>query len=170
VQLVAQTRSLEEAEDWLRLVPGLDGVVAKRADSRYQTGQRGWIKIKQQRTADCVVIGIAGDRAQPALVLGLRHADGRLHHFGLVRAARHVLTAELSDILAQAGPEQHPIPSRWQHAAVPAWCPVPPISVCEVAYTTLDGGGRWLRQPARFLRWRPDRFAEDCWIEQLAEA
>jgi ATP-dependent DNA ligase len=62
------------------LVPGLEGVVAKRADGRYQPGQRGWIKIKTQRTADCVVIGIAGDRAQPALVLGLRHADGRLHH------------------------------------------------------------------------------------------
>jgi hypothetical protein len=41
--------------------------------------------------------------------------------------------------------------------------------VCEVAYTTLDGGGRWLRQPARFLRWRPDRSPEDCSLEQLIE-
>ena len=83
MQLIAQTRSLEEAEDWLRFVPGLEGVVAKRSDSRYQPGQRGWIKVKKQRTADCVVIDIAGDRAQPALVLGLLHADGCLHHFGL---------------------------------------------------------------------------------------
>jgi ATP-dependent DNA ligase len=80
-----------------------------------------------------------------------------------------MLTAQFSDVLAQAGPEQHPIQSRWQHAAVPAWCPVAPIAVVEVAYTTLDRG-RWLRQPARFLRWRPDRSPEDCWLEQLIEA
>jgi len=61
-----------------------------------------------------------------------------------------MLTARLSDVLGQAGTEQHPIQSRWQHAAVPAWRPVPPTVACEVAYTTLDGG-RWLRQPARFL-------------------
>ena len=58
--------------------------------------------------------------------------------------------------------------SHWQHAAVPAWCPVPPTTVCEVAYTLLDNG-RWLRLPARFLRWRPDRSPEDCWLDQLAE-
>jgi hypothetical protein len=49
-----------------------------------------------------------------------------------------MLTEVLSTVLAQAGPEQSPIPSRWQHAAVPAWCPVPPTIVCEVSYTTLD--------------------------------
>jgi hypothetical protein len=49
-----------------------------------------------------------------------------------------MLTQALSAVLALAGPEQSPIPSRWQHAAVPAWCPVPPTIVCEVSYTTLD--------------------------------
>ena len=44
--------------------------------------------------------------------------------------------------------------------------PVPPVAVCEVAYTTLDNG-RWLRQPGRFIRWRPDRSPEDCRLEQL---
>jgi ATP-dependent DNA ligase len=78
-----------------------------------------------------------------------------------------MLSWELADVLAHAGPEQHPIPSRWQHAAVPAWCPVPPTAVCEVAYTVLDG--RWLRQAARFVRWRPDRSPDDCWLDQLAE-
>ena len=40
------------------------------------------MKVKRQRTVDCVVIGLAGQAANPALVLGLRHADGILHHLG----------------------------------------------------------------------------------------
>jgi hypothetical protein len=49
-----------------------------------------------------------------------------------------MLSAQLYEVLAQLGPEQHPIQSRWQRAAVPAWCPVPPTAVSEVAYTLLD--------------------------------
>jgi hypothetical protein len=41
-----------------------------------------WIKVKRQRTADCAVIGVTGDWSRPSLVLGLRHADGLLHHLG----------------------------------------------------------------------------------------
>ena len=168
LQLITQTRAIDEAEDWLKLVPGLEGVVAKRCDRPYLAGERQWIKVKKQRTADCAVIGIAGDRSRPSLVLGLRHPDGLFHHFGVARSSNQMLTEVLSTVLAQSGPEQSPIPSRWQHAAVPAWCPVPPTIVCEVSYTTLDSG-RWLRQPARFVRWRPDRSPEDCWLEQLNE-
>jgi ATP-dependent DNA ligase len=168
LQLVAQTASVELAEEWLTFVPALEGVVAKRCDGRYVPGQRDWIKVKRQRTADCAVIGIAGDRARPALVPGLRHADGQLHHFGVARPAKHMLSRELYEVLARAGPQQQPIQSRWQHAAVPTWWPVPPTTVCEVAYTVLDAG-RWLRQPARFVRWRPDRSPDDCWLDQLAE-
>jgi ATP-dependent DNA ligase len=169
LQLIVQTPDMDEAADWLRLVPGIEGVVAKRNDSRYVPGERGWIKVKRQRTADCVVIGVAGELSRPSLVLGLRHADGNLHHFGVCRWSRPMLTHQLAALLEQAGPEQSPIPSRWQHVAVPAWRPVPPSVVCEVEYTVLDSR-RWLRHSARFVRWRPDRSPEDCLLEQLAEA
>jgi len=92
LQLIVQTAAVEEAEDWLKFVPGIEGVVAKRNDGRYLPGQRGWINVKRQRTADCVVIGVAGDMRRPMLVLGLQHADGNLHHFGLARFGRHMLT------------------------------------------------------------------------------
>jgi ATP-dependent DNA ligase len=82
LQLIAQTDAVEEAEDWLRLVPNIEGVVAKRWDGQYLPGQREWVKVKRRRTVDCVVIGIAGDHTRPWLVLGLRHADGQLHHLG----------------------------------------------------------------------------------------
>jgi ATP-dependent DNA ligase len=167
LQLIAQTEVVEDAEEWLELLPSIEGVVAKRADGRYEAGQREWLKVKRRRTVDCVVIGVAGDMTRPWLVLGLRHADGKYHHAGLARCSKGMLGDELASILAQAGPEESPIRSRWQHAAVPVWRRVPPMLVCEVVYSTLDSK-RWLRQPGRFLRWRPDRSPEDCWLEQLA--
>jgi ATP-dependent DNA ligase len=93
LQLIFQTPDAEEAEDWLRLLPSIEGVVAKRADGRYLSRQREWIKVKHRRTADCVVIGVAGDRRTPWLVLGLRHADLQLHHVGLARPSPSVLAA-----------------------------------------------------------------------------
>jgi len=81
LQLVAQTRDLALAQQWLSLLPALEGVVAKKSDSHYAPGRRDWVKVKRQRTVDCVVIGFAGDAVTPSLVLGLRHADGILHHF-----------------------------------------------------------------------------------------
>jgi ATP-dependent DNA ligase len=170
LQLIAQTQLVEEAEEWLELLPSIEGVVAKRADGRYLAGQREWIKVKRRRTVDCVVIGVAGDVTHPWLVLGLRHADGEYHHAGLARCSKGMLGRELTSILAEAfaRPEEGPIRSRWQHAAVPIWHRVPPRLVCEVAYSTLDSK-RWLRQPGRFLRWRTDRSPEDCWLEQLAQ-
>ena len=95
-----ETASVEEAKEWLALVPGLEGVVAKRCDGRYLPGQREWVKVKRQRTADCAVIGIAGDRLQPALVLGLRHPDRQLHHLGRQRVS--------SVIFSACCPSQHP--------------------------------------------------------------
>ena len=59
--MIAQPDAVVEAEDWLRLLPSLEGVVAKRCDGRYLSGQRDWVKVKRRRAADCVVIGVAGD-------------------------------------------------------------------------------------------------------------
>lgn len=80
LQLISQTPAVEEAEDWLRLLPSLEGVVAKRSDGRYLSGQQEWVKVKRHRTADCVVIGVVGVGTRPWVVLGLRHADMQLHH------------------------------------------------------------------------------------------
>src|SRR5262249_10013596 len=167
LQLIAQTDAVEEAEDWLRLVPSIEGVVAKRWDGRYLPGQRDWGKVKRRRTVDCVVIGIAADRLRPGLVLGRRQAEGHLHHLGVARPSKGMRSKQFASVLAAAGPEESPIRSRWQHAAVPAWRRVPPTAVCEVAYTVLDAN-RWLSHAARFVRWRPDRSPDDCWLEQLA--
>jgi len=80
-----------------------------------------------------------------------------------------VLTPEFAAVLADAGPEEDPIRSRWQHAAVPSLRRVRPIAVCEVAFTLLDSA-RWFRHTSTFIRWRPDRSPDDCWLEQLASS
>jgi ATP-dependent DNA ligase len=62
VQLVEQTPDVDLAEDWLKFLPSIEGVVAKRADRRYAPGRgRDWVKVKRYRTIDCIVIGVAGD-------------------------------------------------------------------------------------------------------------
>jgi ATP-dependent DNA ligase len=48
------------------------------------------------------------------------------------------------------------------------WIPVRATLVCEVASDTVDG--KRMRHPARFVRWRPDREAASCRIEQLQTA
>src|SRR5579859_371863 len=165
LQLVLQTADLNLANDWLARVPSVEGVVAKRTDGRYRSGRRDWIKVKRQRTADCVVIGVAGDDHAPTLVLALRHADGNLHLFGTCGQIPSTMSEPIARLLHQAGPLEGPIPSRWQHQELPAWRRVPPELVCEVRFAHADG--RWLRQPATLLRWRPDRSPDDCGLEQL---
>jgi ATP-dependent DNA ligase len=166
LQLVAQTSDVNLAQDWLALAR-LEGVVAKRVDRPYVSGRGSdWIKVKRQRTVDCVVIGMAGNVATPKLVLALRHADGNLHHFAVSRPLAKELAGPLLDTIDRAGAEQPAIPSRWQHDAIPPWRPLPPVLICEVRVTNLDAG-RWARFPAAFLRWRPDRSVEDCGLEQL---
>ena len=78
------TRSIEEARGWLDRFEalGLDGVVAKRLGAPYLPGSReGMAKVKEHKTADCVVVGIRwkGDRSAVAtLLLGLYRDDGGL--------------------------------------------------------------------------------------------
>ena len=80
------TESRAQADAWLARSGGaLDGVVAKRLDEPYRPGERAMLKVKQLRTADCVVGGFryaAGAKVVGSLLLGLFGEDGRLHHVG----------------------------------------------------------------------------------------
>jgi ATP-dependent DNA ligase len=59
VELSPQTRDLKIAKSWLAGAGGdVDGVIAKRLDLPYQSGNRnGMVKVKRLRTADCVIGG-----------------------------------------------------------------------------------------------------------------
>src|ERR1051326_5568776 len=104
---MGKNSSDEVARDWLTLRPTIEGVVAKRAESRYDAGRRrDWVKVKRYRTADCAVIGVAGDVRSPKLVLGLRHDDGKLHHLGVTRELRSDQTTPIQHLFEQLGPQE----------------------------------------------------------------
>src|SRR5947208_14190168 len=90
-RLSAATKSHATAEKWLaQSGGGCDGVIAKRVDLPYQSGNRdGMQKIKKFRSADCVVGGfryatnkLNGSKVVGSLLLGLYDEDGLLHHVG----------------------------------------------------------------------------------------
>lgn len=145
------------------------------------------IKVKTERTADCVVGGFrwhhSGDGVG-SLLLGLHDARGLLRHVGLVAAftaeRRRALVEELAPLAVrmdghpwQRGFDPQPGPvarlpgtaSRWGYEDAPTWVPLRPTLVCEVAYDHFEGGR--FRHAARLRRWRPDRDAASCTFEQL---
>ena len=184
------TEDRELAASWLEQFRGggLDGVVAKRRDLRYEPGRRAMLKVKHEQTADCVVAGIraAGDPAEVvSLMLGLYDDSGALEHVGVVSSlaagVRTSMTAELAPLvvplaghpwergfLASGGPTGRlkGAAGRWLPGMTMDWIPLAPRRVCEVAYTQVDGYR--LRHPAKFRRWRPDREPRSCGLEQLA--
>jgi ATP-dependent DNA ligase len=191
LQATPATADPEVARGWLdRAGKGIDGVVAKSLDLPYQPGKRAMIKVKRERTADCVVAGFrlaAGERAVASLLLGLW--DGaELRHVGVsssfTRERRRQLFDELRPLITDLS--GHPwergfnvgrspmgrLPGaagRWDPDEMEAdWIPLRPELVVEVAYDHLDD--RRFRHPARWVRWRPDREARSCTFEQLPPA
>src|SRR4051794_16025691 len=69
---------------------GLDGVVAKPLGAPYVENARTMLKIKHERTADCVVAGYREHKTSTperpllgSLLLGLYDDDGQLQHIGV---------------------------------------------------------------------------------------
>ena len=164
------------ALDWLNRSGGaLDGVIAKRRDLEYRSGERAMIKVKQQRTADCVVGGFRyaqKKREVGSLLLGLYDPEGRLDHVGFTSsipaAKRSTLTKKLEKLIELPGftGSVPGGPSRWSNARSMAWEPLKPVLVAEVRYDQITD--RRFRHGTGFLRWRPDKNAHQCTFEQLA--
>ena len=186
------TDDLQLARRWFEQYEGagLDGVVAKRPELGYLPGERVMVKVKHERTADCVVAGLRHHKSGPvvgSLLLGLYDATGRLQHVGVCAAfpmrRRRELMTELEP-LRMPSAEGHPwadwaceearaqgrmpgAPSRWTGAKDLSWEPLRPERVCEVAYDHMQGDR--FRHTARFRRWRPDREPGSCTYAQLEE-
>jgi len=164
------------ALDWLKRSGGaLDGVVAKRLDQPYRFGERAMIKVKQLRTADCVVGGFRYAEKKPqvgSLLLGLYDSDGLLHHVGFTSAIpakdRPGLTEKLEKLIKPPGFTGNAPggPSRWATERSSAWKPLKPVLVVEVRYDQVTGNR--FRHGTALLRWRPDKAPNQCTFEQLA--
>ncbi len=187
------TTDLGAARAWFERFQGagIDGLVAKAVSLPYLAGKRAMIKVKHERTADCVLAGVrlltglpAGVEAVSSLLLGLYDDSGELRHVGVVTqlpaALRVSLVSELEPLRIPL--EEHPwrggfaiersplgrlkgSAARWTPDMEHDWIPLRPERVCEVGFDQTDVDR--FRHPARFRRWRPDREASSCQLSQI---
>jgi ATP-dependent DNA ligase len=176
--LTPQTRSEQEALRWFDEFEsaGCDGIIAKMPDLAYQHGKRAMIKIKHRRTVDCVVGGFRehkdGDKIG-SLLLGLYDHNQELHFIGHCSGFPDHDRVEIFErfkelVAAGSFGEQARAPgavSRWSSDKDLSWTPVQPGVVVEVSYDQLEGDR--FRHATRFHRWRPDKDAKQCTMEQL---
>jgi ATP-dependent DNA ligase len=191
VRLTPVTGDPDTAEDWFRRFEGagFDGVMAKPADAPYRQDKRDMLKVKHQRTADCVVAGYRlhkDGEGVGSLLLGLYDEAGSLHHVGVAAsfaaALRKTLLADVEPLRANAI-DDHPwrewaqamaqegttrMPggmSRWNAQKDLSWEPVRAERVVEVRYEHVLSGR--FRHTARFVRWRDDKPPSECTYDQL---
>ncbi len=169
------TREVEEARRWLETSAGaLDGVIAKRLAGLYEPGERAMLKVKKQRTADCVVGGFRyaqNSRLAGSLLLGLYNDEGKLDHVGFTATLHHLdreaLTKQLEGLAMPPGftGKAPGGPSRWSTERSAEWQPLRPELVVEVRYDHVTGDR--FRHGTRLLRWRPDKAPRQCTFDQL---
>jgi ATP-dependent DNA ligase len=175
-RLSPATRELEAARGWLDRFEslGLDGVIGKRLDAAYLPGSReAVVKVKELKTADCVVAGVRwkGDReAIATLLLGLYRDDGGLDYVGscAVAASRRREVAErVIPLLDEASDRRFSEPNRWGTGELEE-AAVRPELVVEVRYDKVQGSR--FRHGTKFLRWREDKDPADCTWRELRPA
>ncbi len=167
------TRSVEEARGWLERFEalGLDGVVAKRLGTAYLPGSRqGMVKVKEHKTADCVVVGIRwkGERSAIAtLLLGLYRDDGGLDYVGscaVAARARAEVAERALPLLDEESDRRFSEPNRWGSGELEE-AALRPELVVEVRYDKVQGNR--FRHGTKFLRWRDDKDPADCTWREL---
>jgi ATP-dependent DNA ligase len=178
IRLSPATTKLGDAKAWLkRAGASLDGVIAKRRDLPYRSGDRtGMQKIKNYRSADCVVGGFRYNEGKPlvgSLLLGLYDDDGLLHHVGFTSAIKQqdkpALTKKLKPLIAPPGFTGNAPggPSRWSTKRSGEWQPLKPKLVVEVCYDHFTRDR--FRHGTRLLRWRPDKAPRQCKLDQVGQ-
>jgi len=194
VHLAPATRDQDQAMVWFDRFEGagLDGLIVKPLDDRYHFDKRVQLKLKHVRTADCVVAGYRPHKSGTgvgSLILGLYADDGQMRHVGVAASFTstqrrellgEVAPLELDDVAdhpwaawmdadANADGSMPGAPNRWSGASGrdQSWIPLRPERVVEVRYTWATAGR--FRGTTKLLRWRPDRDAASCSIDQLAE-
>jgi ATP-dependent DNA ligase len=170
------TRSLADARGWLDRFEalGLDGVVAKRLGLAYLPGSReGMVKVKEHKTADCVVVGVRwkGDRSAIAtLLLGLYRDDGGLDYVGSAAVAarsRAEVAERVLPLLDETSDRRFSEPNRWGTGELEE-AALRPELVVEVRYDKVQGSR--FRHGTKLIRWREDKDPRDCTWRELRPA
>lgn len=176
IELSPKTSNIDVARKWLSTTGiKLDGVIAKRLDLPYRSGERdGMQKVKRMRTADCVVGGFryaSKGKVVGSLLLGLYDESGLLHHCGYTSSfnenEKKELTKKLEPLISPPGftGNKPGGPSRWSTKKTSEWEPLQTKLVVEIQFDHFTGGR--FRHGTKFLRWRPDKKPKQCDFEQV---
>ena len=166
------TLELPAATAWLDRfeAAGLDGVVAKRLGLAYLPGSRdGVVKVKEHKTADCVVVGVRWKQRPEklaTLLLGLYRDDGGTDYVGsaAIAAGKHdEIKALVLPLLDESSDRRFSEPNRWGTGELEE-TPLRPELVAEVRYDKVQGDR--FRHGTKLIRFRPDKDPHDCtWAE-----
>ncbi len=157
------TKFFEEAER-----KGLEGIMAKRAESTYISGGRttDWLKIKTAKRQEVVIAGFtAPRRTRPffgALVLALHENDGWRYIGHVGTGFSHKTLEELYGKLMKLKSAKSPFPAKVKDEAATTW--VEPSLVAEVKFTEWTRSGE-MRHPV-YLGLRADKRAKDVVLER----
>jgi ATP-dependent DNA ligase len=171
IELSLATADVAIAKSWLKTMRGqLDGIIAKRVDQPYMSGERAMLKIKTLRSADCVVGGFrygSASKTVGSLLLGLYDDHGLLNHVGYTTSVHKELTPKLEGLVEPPGftGKAPGGPSRWSTERSGEWEPLKTELVVEVRYDHFTGGR--FRHGTKLLRWRPDKAPRQCTVKQV---
>ena len=170
-RLSPATRSLQQARAWLDRFEslGLDGVVAKRLGLPYLPGSReGVVKVKEHKTADCVVVGIRRKgEAIATLLLGLYREDGGLDYVGSCAVAatrRKEVAGRVLPLVEPSKGGRVSEPNRWGSGELEEVSTKPEL-VVEVRYDKVQGSR--FRHGTKLIRWRDDKDPSSCTWREL---
>jgi bifunctional non-homologous end joining protein LigD len=158
------TRFFQEAER-----KGLEGIMAKRADSKYLSGARtdNWLKIKTSKRQEVVIVGFtAPKRTRPffgALALAVREKGGWRYIGHVGTGFSHKTLGELHGKFTKLKASKSPFRAKVKNETVTTW--VKPVLVAEVKFTEWTKAGE-LRHPV-FLGLRADKQAKEVVIEAI---
>jgi len=127
------------------------------------------VKIKEEKTADCVVVGLRrkkdGEKIA-TLLLGLYRDDGGIDYVGSCAVAARThddVAGRVLPLLEDAPERRFSEPNRWGTGELEE-AAVRPELVVEVRYDKVQGNR--FRHGTKMLRFRPDKDAAQCtWDE-----
>jgi ATP-dependent DNA ligase len=128
------------------------------------------VKVKRVRTIDCAVVGWRPGKKEGtvgSLILGLYGDGGELHVVGHTSGFTAKYARELVGVVTPHETGEHGAsePNRWSADRDREWRGLRPDLVAEVSFD--HKSGHRIRHGARLLRFRDDKRAADCALEQL---
>jgi ATP-dependent DNA ligase len=167
VELMVSVDTPQAAESWLA---DTEGVIAKERSAPYLPGERkGMVKVKRTRTIDAVLAGWRPGKEEHtvgALILALYDGD-ELRVVGHCSGLTAKVKRELVDFFAlyETGERGSSDPSRWSAERNLEWVALRPELVVEIDFDHVSAGR--IRHGAKLKRWREDKPARECTIDQL---